>query len=341
MKNELKKITQVLFGEEELSSSMYSDTDRVDTLTQKFNSALDLNKDAREAFRSTHISKTVISPLAFYGVKNKPKFDFVYMRLTPGFHDIRIRMEKQSAGDDWKSYYDFYTSNKILDFLKEDNSSFNRNLNKLFFALYEEHELGKITLEDIGAKVTTEKTEVFNKLIEEKSVIFPYIVPFHSYGFDINLNGINHLRETIPTYDKYLNELFEYIKTNTEDNGIIVTNGFADSRVVHGLLDSYGATLLLENKLFSFLKWDTKYAILFNDQIITRHGLRSDYEVDKVLSIIRHILNGADINTSVQELKEYCNALLDNRSEEDFKDRGKRIKGVKSKGIKVKSFGKK
>lgn len=347
MKKALEDITKVLFGSEELSNSIYKDTHIIDELTQRFNHALEIRKDSREALTSTHISETVIAPLAFYGVQNKPKYDFVYMQLTPKYEGTKIHLEKQSAGDHWKSYYDFYTSHKVFDFLKEGNLGENRNLSKLIFALYENHELGKITLEDISKKFDTEKTEVLSTLLEGKSILLPHIVPFHSPGFETNANGINHLRETIPSYDQYLTTLLDYIKTNTEDNGIIMSNGFADSRVIHSLLDSDGATLLLENQLFSFMKWDTKFALLFNDQLISRLGLRSDFEIDKIVSIVRQILeNNEVIDENVQELKVYSDALIEKRMADEFKDRGQRItgqkvKGIKSKGLRVKTLTKK
>ncbi len=62
MKNQLKKITEMLL-EDDISNSIYSDTSKINELTQKFNSSLGINMDSKEALLSTHISETVISPL--------------------------------------------------------------------------------------------------------------------------------------------------------------------------------------------------------------------------------------------------------------------------------------
>ncbi len=336
MKKQFRKMTTLLFGEEVLSNSIYSDTNKINTLTQEFNSSLEISKNSKEALLSTHISETVIGPLPFYGVKNKEKFDFVYMQLTASYDSKRIHIEKQSAGDDWNSYYDFYTSNKIIEFLKEEKSRFTRSLSKVLFSLYNEHEIGKIDLDHIASKFSIEQNEILTRLVKDKSILLANLVPFHSNLFDTNMNGINHLRETIPSFDKYLNNLLEYINKNTEDNAIIMTNGFVNSRVVQALLELEGAGKLLENKLFTLLKWNTKYAVLFNDQFISRHGLRTDLEIDKVLSLVSSISKG-DLKAEayINELKDYSDDLLEKRSEEDFKDRGRRIKGSKAKGFNI------
>ena len=336
MKNEMKDLTKILLGGENLSRYISDDMHIVDAIANKFNNLLDIKPNTMDELKTSHTSKTPIAPVVFSGICNKPKFDFVYMSLTPEYNKSRIHSEKQVAGEKWHDYIEFYASHKVFDFTNEWNSSHYTNVIKLLFALYEEHEAGKISIEDIEKQLGTEKKAIFNTLLKGKSILFPSIVPFHSQGFNTNMNGINHLRDNVPGYDKYLDALLDYIKTNTEDNGIIISNGYADSRVIHSLLESDGAELLLDNQLFSIQKWDTKYAVLFNDHLFSRHGLRSDLEIDTVMTKVIHILKN-DTDT-VKELDEYCKVLLEKRAEEEHKNRGKRINGGKLKRMAVKKL---
>lgn len=338
MRREMKDLTKILLGGENLSLYISDDMHIVDAIAKKFNNLLDIDSNTTDELRTSHTSKTPIAPLAFSGMSSKPKFDFVYMSLSPEYNKSRIHSEKQVAGEKWNDYIEFYTSNKVFDFTNEWNSSHYTNVIKLLFALYEDHEMGKISIEDIEKQLDTEKKDIFNTLLKDKSILFPSIVPFHSQGFNTNMNGINHLRESMPGYDKYVDALLDYIKKNTEDNGIILSNGYADSRVIHSLLESDGAKSLLENQLFSIQKWDSKYAVLFNDHLFSRYGLRSDFEIDTVMTHIMTILKNDSENKGLIELEEYCKALLEKRKEEDHKNRGKRINGGQLKRVAVKKL---
>ena len=336
MKSKLRALTNLLIGKDELSYSIYNDSDRINETVEKYNHLLELRASGSDGLKVTHISETVISPLPFYGVKDKDKFDIVCVNLTPDYNKHRIHMEKQSAGENWKNYFDFYTSHKVFDFISEEHSSYFMNMTKLFYAMYKPHELAEISIENMEKNLSVEKQELFKKVIEDKSILFAHLVPFHSEGFDSNINGINHLRENMPSYDQYLTELLDYMKENIEDQGIIMSNGFADSKVLDQLLRSSGGEVVLENQLLTIQKWHNKWAILFNDQPFTRFGLRSDLEIDTVMKhIVDQIKNSpSDFNG----LKDYCQLLLTERQEDEFKARGQRIKGSSLKKMSVKNL---
>ncbi|MBI9010844.1 MAG: hypothetical protein JEZ08_01340 [Clostridiales bacterium] len=338
MRKEMKDLTKILLGGENLSLYISDDMHIVDAVANKFNNLLDIKPNTIDELKTSHTSKTPIAPIAFSALSHKPKFDFVYMSLTPEYDKSRVHSEKQVAGEKWNDYINFYTSNKYFDFTNEWNSSHYTNVIKLLFALYEDHETGKISIEDIEKQLNTEKKYIFNTLLKDKSILFPSIVPFHSQGFNTNMNGINHLRDNMPGYDKYLDALLDYIKTSTEDNAIIISNNYADSRVVYSLLESDGAELLLDNQLLSVQKWDSKFAVLFNDHLFSRHGLRSDFEIDTVMTHITTLLKNGSENKGIKELEDYCKSLLEKREEEDHKSRGQRIKGNKLKKVAVKKL---
>lgn len=334
MKNELRKLTKVLL-ESELSSSIYGDTYIIDATARKFNELLDIKKGSNDELITTHISETVISPLAFYGLDIKKKFDIVCMSLSPGIHPILIRLEKQGAGEKWNDYFNFYTSEKILDHIYKYTANDYTNMGKLIYALTSEHDTSKVSIEDIKKHLGVEKKEIITALMKNNSIIFSHIMPFHSIGFNTNMNGINQLRKNSPGYDKYLNELLNFIQTSTKDNGIILSTGYENSKVVHSLLAENNAESLVDNQLLTVQKWGTKYAVLFNDHLYTRHGLRSDIEIDAVVIKVKALIDGSE---TVDGLNKFCDQLINDRSEEEFKARGARIKGSKLKKIEVKSF---
>ena len=334
MKNELIKLTRVLL-ESDLSSSIYDDTYIIDETASKFNKLLDIKKGSDDELITTHISETVISPIAFYGLDIKKKFDIVCMSLSPSIHPILIRLEKQGAGEKWNDYFNFYTSEKILDHIYKLTANDYTNIGKLIYALTSEHGTSKVSIEDIKKDLGVEKKEIITTLMKNNSIIFSHIMPFHSIGFNTNMNGIKQLRKNSPGYDKYLDDLLNFIKNSTKDNGIILSTGYENSKVVHSLLAENNAESLVDNQLLTVQKWASKYAVLFNDNLYTRHGLRSDTEIDAVVIKIKALIDGSE---TVDGLNKFCDKLINDRSEEEFKSRGKRIKGSKVKKFEVKSF---
>lgn len=336
MDNKLKALTRLLFGEEGLSHSIYSDTDRVHDLVDQYNKALELKATGVDGLKTKHISETVIAPLAFYGINTDKALDMVCVNLTPAYASNRIHLEKQAAGEHWQSYFDFYTSQKVMDFYKEDTSSYYLTMTKIIYGLYEDHDLGKIATEDLQAAYGVEKSDLLQAVMANKAMMFAHIVPFHSQGFDTNIHGINHLRTSIDAYDVYLSELLNHIKVQTKDKGIIMTNKFADAKVMHQLLADDGAESIINNSLISVQNWSGKWAIFFNDQPFTRYGLRSDLEIDTVICHLRDLMDQKE--ASVERLETYCQTLLDQRQAEDFKARGERIKKSKLKKLSVKKL---
>ena len=47
--------------------------------------------------------------------------------------------------------------------------------------------------------------------MKNNSIAFSHVMPFHSVGFNANMNGIKQLRKNAPGYDKYLDELLNFI----------------------------------------------------------------------------------------------------------------------------------
>ena len=115
----------------------------------------------------------------------------------------------------------------------------------------------------------------------------------------------------------------------------MLSTGYENSKVIHSLLEENNAELLVDNQLLTVQKWGTKYAVLFNDNLYTRHGLRSDIEIDAVVIKIKALIDGSE---TADGLNGFCTQLINERSEEEFKARGERIKGCKLKKIEVKRF---
>lgn len=336
MKKDLRMLTEVLFAGDKLSRVIYEDTAKVDAVTKSYNDALEIHVNGREALKSTHLSETVISPLAFYGKKEDQSYDFVYVKLTPEYDQNKIHLEKQAAGDTWDTYFDFYTNGKVFDFMNESKSTGYRNLMKLMYANNHDHKLGEITLEHMVKNLNIEANQLSQVMMADQSVLVAHLVPFHSQAFDTNMNGINHLRSTFNGYEKYLNDLVAYIKSSTKEDGLIVTTGYSDSKLMKTLVAEDQGEELVDNQLFSLIKWEDKYLLAFNDLLISRFGLRTDVEIDTVVTYAKAVIQGKD--QGIETLRSYGQTLIEQRAEDDYKDRGKRIKGNKLKSIRVKKL---
>ncbi|MCH4886522.1 hypothetical protein EZV73_03030 [Acidaminobacter sp. JC074] len=315
MKKQLEELIHILLGD--LSESIYSDTEKIDAYANKINGLLDIRKGSKDQLLTTHISETVIAPLAFWGTGSNEKTSFVHIGMSP-LYNKNIHLQKQEAGDKWSSYFNYYTSgHDLLD---------DKNIIKLLYVLNEEHEQGKITIEDIQRKLLLSKDDLL-KHFSEDGLMFAYLMPFHSHAFDTNLNGIEYLMEEIPSYKKYIQRLMTHIKYNLTEDGLIFCDGYSESKIVRSLLEKKGGEVTLENKFFTLMKWEAKTALLLNDPLNSRHGLRSDMEIDQVIGKIKG---------DVPILDDFCKDLLEKRTDEDYKSRGQRIQGKKLKKIAVK-----
>jgi len=144
------------------------------------------------------------------------------------------------------------------------------------------------------------------------------------------------LKEKISGYDAYLSNLISLVKEETVENGLILSTDYSTSKILHNIISEDEAEVLLENLLFTLCKWDDKYVLLFNDPLISRHGLRSDLEVDEIITKVKDLISNE--KDALKVLEAYCDQLLMKRKEEDFKDRGKRIKGKSLKTFSVKKL---
>lgn len=197
MNNKMRELTTILLNGDKLSDGIYSDIEKINSVGEKYNTLLDIKSNSVDALKTTHISETVIAPRVFTAVNHKEKCDFVVIGLTPKYNSKKVRLEKRSAGDTWENYFKFYTSDNFFKYAGSEYFSAYTNTIKLLFSLYEDHEAGKISVEAIEKTLETNKNDLLNVLLKERSVLFPEMVPFHSQGFGTNLNGINHLRENI------------------------------------------------------------------------------------------------------------------------------------------------
>ena len=321
MKKQLEELTGILLGD--LSDSIYKDTEIIDKYAKKINQLLDIKRGSQDELLTTHISETVIAPLPFWGYSENDKVNFVHLNLSP-IYGKNIHLEKQEAGDLWATYFNYFTSGK--------DCIHDMNIIKLLYVLFEDHEEGKITVEDIQQKLELSKDDLFG-YFSSKGLMFASLVPFHSHGFDTNANGIEYLENELPSYKKYLQRLMTHIKYNMTENGILFCNNYSESRIARSLLEKKGATVLVENDLLTLMKWESKTAVLLNDHLNTRRGLRSDQEIDKVMTLVKNIDNQGHA-----QLETFCNELLQKRADDDHKQRGQRIKGTKLKKIAIKNI---
>jgi len=327
MNKEMKRINQVLMGK--LSDSIYEDTDKINRITNLYNETLEIKTNHPDAFVSTHESETVISPVVFKTFGQTETFDLVFLSMAPSIHS-NIHLEKQAAGERWVNHYNFYNGSRLVDYVSQGHLNEYTNMMKLLYTLKFSHPESKITIEDILNSLSVEKEDLMSKITENHSVMMPYLLPFHSKTFETNMNGINELRKNIPAYDAYLEALLALVYDKTDENSLIVGHGFSVSQVTSALLVELDASIVLENGLFSILNWNKRHVLLFNDLLFSRRGLRSDVEIDQVVTMIKNVLFN---DASLEELNDYCNDMIDKRQAEDFKNRGKRINGGKVKGI--------
>lgn len=327
MNKEMKRINQILMGK--LSDSIYEDTDKINRITASYNETLEIKANHTDAFVSTHESETVISPVVFKTFGHKEVFDMVLISVAPSLN-TNIHLEKQTAGERWVNHYNFYNGERLTQYIGEGHSNEYTNMMKLLYTLKFDHKPSMITIEEMLKTLDVEKVDLLSRLTNDHAVMMPYLLPFHSKSFETNMNGINELRKNIHAYDEYLEALLSLIYDKTDKNTLIVGHGFSASQVTSALLIERDASIVAENKLFTILNWQQRHVVLFNDPLFSRHGLRSDVEIDDIVSRIKDVLFD---DGDLKALNDYCIAMIDERQAKDFENRGKRINGGKVKGI--------